>query len=463
MQRRFYQAILTEISVILQMDGTRPFYQNEILCCIEDIEYYLSYLEDNTLKTTCHSVVRNIRHEAMHACQFQKIHSSLSYLHDTLIQNVTPAILIDCIIQRKTHWMVCRELIDALRQLDGVIVRIIPIPLLLEADDHMGQAMQNAIAKDGYDFIDYTNYDIETDMPDMALDNFPLDRGKPLEYKFLRIHNCVSKTIHLEHAFFLDSRVADDEMYFCISRVACWNYLAPSPVFENNYSLAFRIDNNVIAIGYPEIDLLYKLAHKSNKHFDKPIVLWNVTLFDTLVSRQHGLELIDLELSYLESAAKAFPQIDNIVRLHPAILNGSTTQTILSKINYLLEQYQNISLDPSTSIIEAYQLCTAFVSWMGSSTTSAFPITEKPMLVLPTFSKIYDTQQDLYFLSNLDIAYSYEDIAVFYTSLENPQSRHNMTEKLVVYYGPMDGTICQHIGKSLLAAYDSDNKNRGCA
>lgn len=451
MRRRIYRLLLNTISYIEEMLDN-PFSSNVIKCAFRDLVKYAEYVEDNkavyidqVLKVFWIYIEEgNSNYFSLEFGQLKKVTFDLqSNIH------------VDFIILRQTHWGAIRPLVDAFLS-RKCKVRIIPTPMIQEQQDHWGKELAKLITRDGYSIVDFEKYDIEKEIPDIVIDNMAVDCAKIPEVRFLRVSAAVENIIHIEHSILTGYNEVMKRAHFRIGRSRCWQYVVPSPLFSVAFPLIFRIDGDFLPLGCPELDSVFSISIQKEKDPQKAFsVLWNIDALDPDKDVPGDFERLEKEIYYLGEMASKYPDIQNVVRVHPNFCNQERCAVLQKQLDILSNNNGNIVYDTNALIYETYNDVDAMVTWMSSSTLFSFGATGKPVIVIPTFiNGGYDTMLDMRMLQVIPIAFSKRDIELFFDTMKNDFMKEKRMKILKEYTGPVDGTASIKIVNEALRRYE---------
>lgn len=419
---------------------------DEIKCILKDLEYYEKYFTQNRTDYLL-SIKKLARKDITIECR--------NHLINEIHNLIRTEIVVDFIIMRRTSWYSVKPLVNAFINA-GCAVRIVPIPILQEIQDDFGKSLASIIKREGYEILDFHEYNVEEELPDIVIDNMAVDSAKLPEFRFLRIHNIVENTVHLEHSILTGYTEAMKVSHFRIARSRCWQYLVPSELFTKSLSMVFRIDGDFLTEGNPEIDVVVK-GDSKRKNNHKKSVLWNIDALDPNEYKNGDAERIFREIEYIEKMSASFPSINNIVRTHPSMINQTKSLSIIEKLNCLVEEKNNVFLDKNILICDTYMECDAMVTWMSSTTLYTFMATSKPVAVMPTFIKDgYDTILDMNFLNNIEVFFDIKDVYNFFENLEQEIDLNKVMRIKTIkdYVKYIDGTASENIVRKVLEEYE---------
>lgn len=449
MQKRLNRLLQDTISYIGRLEES-PFREDAIDDSLRDLKSCAvlaktdrSYLDTISGLISEYSVRRN----------YESLRMKLQEL-EYLTRHLDSSIYVDFIILRQTHWSAIRPLVDAFRS-RGCKTRIIPTPMIQEKQDHWGKALNDLVQRDGYQTEDFEEYDIETALPDIVIDNMATDSAKEPNFRFLRIASMVDNIVHIEHSILTGYNEAMKRKHFEIGRSRCWQYVVSSPLFAKAFQMILRIDGEYLPMGVPEIDSVHLMQRKFDcvKH-NFQTVLWNIDALDPDKHVEGDYERLEKEIFYLEAMSEKYPKIRNIVRTHPNFCNQMETVSLKKRLDRLINERQNVFSDANPLIYETYAEVDAMVTWVSSSTLFSFGSTGKPFIIIPTFIQGgYDTMLDMHLLQVIPIAFSLRDMSDFFEGFQNDADREKRIAILQEYIGAIDGTASFKIADEVLRRY----------
>lgn len=449
MQKRIKRLLYHTLDDLRSLQDS-PFAENAAACAFEDAFFYAQYIDDNEKADYL------LELERLQDRFFQNDLADLDRLFRSVLkktESLTSTLSVDFIVLRRSHWGAVKPLAEAFRQA-GCAVRLIPTPMLQETQDQWGSAFAALIAGDGMEPTDFRQYDIETALPDLVIDNMAVDCAKIPEFRFLRIASAADCIVHVEHSVLTGYNEAMKRSYFRIGRSRCWQYLVPAPVFQNAFPLIMRIDGAFLAKGCPEMDSVFQSQLYPESH-SGTVLLWNVDALDPEYEIAGDYERLEKEIAFLEIVAARFPGIVSIVRPHPNFYNQRKCRALLRELQRIARSRANVRFDTAPTIYGSYRNADAMITWMSSTTLFTFAATGKPVIVLPTFiTGGYDTMLDMHLLSVLPIAYTAEDMVRFVENIRNDTAREKRMEVFSEYLGPIDGTACTQIVQEVLNRYE---------
>jgi len=455
MQKRYQQAMNDIINYLLEITDGTPVWRQAYTDALSDLMSYVVHIDD-AQRDEYFALVNDHALRFRQAASPSEVHFSLSNLSATT-QTLKSVLVVDFIILRQSHWGAVEPLAHAFRATTDCCVRIVPTPMIQERQDAWGSALRALVKKDGYETLDFEKYDIECEMPDIVVDDMAVDCAKIPEFRFLRIANLIENTVHLEHSILTGYTEAMKHAYFRIGRSRCWQYITSSALFASAFPLVFRIDGEYITCGYPEMDMINKIAACSWSNHASKTVLWNVDTLDPNKESKTDYFRIEKEIDYLDLMTTRYPEIVAIVRPHPDFYNQPRCQVFIQRIIDIVSQKENVKIDKEPLIYHSYKKADAMVTWMSSTTSFTFGATGKPFVVLPTFMEDgYDTLMDMNLLSTLYVAFNASDIESFYKMIltgKDPKAECRK-ETLLKYTGPVDGTASFDIVKEVLTRYE---------
>lgn len=453
MQQRV-KRVLTDTISYIEMLPQGPFQNEAVQCAIRDLMDYSRYIDVNERQAYLTKLADAMK--SLGTDIANPVHGGLlSQLRDET-RKLTSVVCVDFIILRVSHWGAVKPLVDAFR-MAGCKTRIIPVPMLQERQDRWGKALQELIIADGYECIDFTQYDIEEELPDIVIDNMAVDCAKIPEFRFLRISAVVEQTVHVEHSILTGYTEAMKRSYFRIGRSRCWLYLVPSALFAKAFPLILRIDGDFVVAGCAEMDTIHALKNRTHTVPSpfKQSVLWNIDALDPDKEVAGDFERLQRELYYLREMANRFPQVLSIVRTHPNFQNQERCMQLQKELNAIVSQNSNVIVDVNPQIYDSYCAADAMVTWMSSTTLFSFAATGKPVIVIPTFiDQGYDTMLDMHLLSVIPIAYNEKDMELFFRGIGSNEERAKRLQVLTEYTGPVDGSASDKIAQEVLLRYD---------
>lgn len=446
MQIRTHNLIVHTLNYINECDNTH-LGQQAALIAIEDLLNYSSELSNN--RERFYQAI-DLLQSCIQLHKLSGVNHAIEILKN-IIYDEPLTLKIDFLILRQTHWGAIKPIADILIS-NGYDVRIIPLPMIQETQDNMGLSLKNLIGNK-YQIIDYDNYRIEEELPDIVFDDMAVDSAKMPEFRFLRIKSMVDATVHIEHSILTGYNEAMKRSYLRIGRTCAWIYLVPSPLFKTALPLVMRLDGKIIDVGCPEMDTIFHL--KSAQKSTKRTILWNIDAQDPEHELPGDKERLEKELCFLKQSAILYPNIDMIVRTHPNFENQDKCKILNQKLKCLIEKYPNIKKDYNKVIYDTYCEVDAMVTWMSSTTMLTFAATGKPLILLPTFIQNgYDTILDMYLLHQFPIGYTQKHIQDFIENIDNNQHKNKRLKVLENYVGPLDGTACFKIVDRVINEYE---------
>lgn len=453
MQERFRQAFLDTLDYLNELDTNSAYWPDTVECMVDDL---LDYCHTISLFSQKDMVIHHLAEikNLLSADTHSAIEHQLSEIRKIILAEES-RVIVDFLILRQSHWAAMRPVIDAFLEAKCV-VRIVPTPMIQEIQDDWGKSLQALIQKDGYEIVDFRDYNIETMLPDIVVDDMAVDCAKLPAFRFLRISKLIDYTVHIEHSLLTGYTEAMKSAYFRIGRSRCWQYVVSSDLFAAAFPLIFRIDGEFLTAGYPEIDTIVKHQSDRKKQNGKKSVLWNIDALDPNRVLESDYLRLNRELDYLDKMSICFPNLNHIVRTHPNLKNQARASALIERLSRLCTERSNIIYDSNALIYETYQNVDAMITWMSSTTAFTFAATRKPFAVLPTFIENgYDTLLDMQLLKALYVIYRDQDMIAFLNAVVHgsDEKKEQRLQVLTNYVGALDGSVSSNIAKKVLAKY----------
>lgn len=451
MHKRLGLDVLNIIEYLLRLNENDLHWEQCFYDGFLDIVYIIESVKDEKLLSEVYALQKSIQEDKKKLDELKK---EIVEIREKIITTES-FIRVDFIISRRTSWGAIKPLVIAFERLKCV-TQIVPIPMIREIQDNYGRELKRIIEEEGFECCDYRDYEIEKELPDIIIDNMAVDCSKVPEFRFLRLSNLVESTVAIEHSVLTGYTEAMKSAYFRVGRSRAWLYSVTSELFSKSFPLIFRIDGEYITEGCTESDTLFEIKN-TIKESTKKSVLWNIDCMDPNIKKESDYLRLKRELFYLEKMLQNFPDIDAIVRPHPAFYNQIELKELSEELNRIVKNYDNAYFDENVSIYDSYKEADAMVTWMTSTTCFTFGCLEKPFVVIPTFIEGgYDTLLDMYLLNALEVVYNFDDMQRFMENVVKgiDEKKEKRKATIELYMGMCDGKACERIAIDVLKKFE---------
>jgi hypothetical protein len=358
---------------------------------------------------------------------------------------------VDFLISRASHWPVCRELIYAFFNDAGCAARVVPLPSTMEAGDRYGDQLRSQIEEDGLTAVDFREYDIEREMPDMAIVNQPYDYEKISDFRFLRIHNLVGYTVYLEYALKpgISTSYAGTALTEAMTR--SWLRIFPSSIHAEAYKFVYRMDGASVCYGFPEADAVAR-AMKGRKKQKRPLViLWNL---NAASNAREGTAL-ERRIEMIQKMLECYPEITTMLRAHPRFGDFPFSRPFADRLRLLEKKYGNCVRDTESSIHLSYAKSDAFITEPGSSTIMSGLASGLPLFIFAAVFPVTNLATDMYLLSAMYNGSRLSDLDAFYRMIRNQSDpKHSFRKNIAeTYLGAPDGNASLRIQSEIMERY----------
>lgn len=303
--------------------------------------------------------------------------------------------------------------------------------------------------KNGYSIINYEDYDLSTESPDIAFVLKPYD-SVPSRFYINQLQKVVPRCIYIPYGM----EVSDAEhslSYQCLGAVhfLSWKVLAWGPAYyEKMKKYTYNYGENYLPIGHPRIDIEVENDQKLEKKIllkgkGKKVVLWN-THFSFEGDIACG-SYFDWGEDILQLARKN-KEILLLWRPHP-LFYGAYAKKRNMNIKEVMDWFhewdliENIVIDDTESYLTSFNLSDALIT-DATSFIPEYLCQEKPILFTP---KTYGAGVlDKTLEHELRRVTSAEDIKNFFDDLINGKPM-KILEKKKYLYMPDSGSVSESL------------------
>lgn len=301
--------------------------------------------------------------------------------------------------------------------------------------------------KNGYSIINYEDYDLSTESPDIAFVLKPYD-SVPSRFYINQLQKVVPRCIYIPYGM----EVSDAEhslSYQCLGAVhfLSWKVLAWGPAYyEKMKKYTYNYGENYLPIGHPRIDIEVENDQKLEKKIllkgkGKKVVLWNTHFSfegDTACGSYFdwGEDILQL--------ARQNKEILLLWRPHP-LFYGAYAKKRNMNIKEVMDWFhewdliENIVIDDTESYLTSFNLSDALIT-DATSFIPEYLCQEKPILFTP---KTYGAGVlDKTLEHELRRVTSAEDIKNFFEDLINGKPM-KILEKKKYLYMPNGGSVSE--------------------
>lgn len=319
----------------------------------------------------------------------------------------------------------------------------------------------------------YYEYDIAEDKPDFVLFQNPYESTRPIAFQFDTINKIVKRTVYIPYGIDIGGGKENIEWQFNLPvQKFSWKVIARSKrhkmMFEKYCDSHGR---NVIGIGHPKFDGIYKILNEDIKAPDdwikkingRKVLLWNPHFS---VDGGDAWSTFEKWVDVILQLFNANKDVFLLIRPHPLlfdrlILLKKMNEQQIEEFRNMIKESDNILLDETDDYKQSFFLSNGIMTDAGSFLLEYLP-TKKPILYLPN-----DKGPGLYDDSLVDHYYigrkreEIEDFIMMIYHGEDPLYDKRM-DTLKEHLPDVDGCIGERIKEYLIDQFlQEENSLRG--